>query len=107
MGEALKSGAARVWTLETLESRRSAIAAPHRPGTGGAEIVRALTALTDDILVDLFREAVDGTASEGFCLVALGGYGRRELSPYSDIDLMFLYAPSQGWAASAASRDAR
>src|SRR5438552_1354464 len=95
MGEALKIGAPEVWTRERLEARRSAIAAAHRQGSCGTDIVRALTALTDDILMEVFREAVGGVAPEGVCLVALGGYGRRELSPYSDIDLMFLYGPDR------------
>src|SRR2546426_63346 len=82
------------WTRDAVEGRRQAIAAAHARGASGVETVTALTALADDILRDLYALEYAGTFSPaGVVLVALGGYGRRELAPYSDIDLMFLYEP--------------
>jgi [protein-PII] uridylyltransferase len=82
------------WTMDALETHRQAIAAAHARGTSGVETVTALTNLADDILHDLYVLEYAGTSNPtGVALVALGGYGRRELAPYSDIDLMFLYKP--------------
>ncbi len=55
------------------------------------------SALVDAVLERLHREsfADDPSGPAGFCLVALGGYGRRELFPYSDIDLLFLTADNR------------
>src|SRR5690242_10900082 len=66
----------------------------------GAALER--TALTDAVLVQLYSDPMaPGFAGEsGACLVALGGYGRQELFPHSDIDLLFL-APDES------ARDAR
>jgi len=67
-------------------------------GTGdGRAAVLARTALVEAIALRLWNEFIspekDGPA--GLALVALGGFGRRWLFPYSDIDLLFLY-DSQG-----------
>src|SRR5947209_7741267 len=54
--------------------------------------LRRRSDLVDAVILRLYRELLcsDLEAPEGLCLVALGGYGRRELFPYSDIDLLFL-----------------
>ena len=79
---------------EGLEKSREYILSRHRLGEGGALVVDALTLVTDALLVRLFHDVSAGVADPDnypIALVALGGYGRRELNPFSDIDLMFLY----------------
>ena len=63
---------------------------------GGADargIVRALCELADSHVRQIFGEVlrVQGAASSGLSLLALGGYGRGMLFPYSDLDLLFLF----------------
>ncbi|HEY2646727.1 MAG TPA: hypothetical protein VGI34_07120, partial [Candidatus Acidoferrales bacterium] len=58
----------------------------------GKAVVRDRTALIDSVVQELWNEvAAANGAIEGFCIAAMGGYGRRGLFPYSDIDLLFLY----------------
>jgi [protein-PII] uridylyltransferase len=57
----------------------------------GKAAVHERTALIDSIVTELWNEAAGtGRPLGGFCIAAMGGYGRRALFPYSDIDFLFL-----------------
>jgi [protein-PII] uridylyltransferase len=78
-----------------VESHRLMIL--HRGGAGGLEVCRARSAMMDVLIRHLWTSiqsvfpAPKGKAPK-VALVAFGGYGRGELNPFSDIDLMFLHA---------------
>ena len=55
----------------------------------GTVLCRALARRTDEWLHQIFSTEV--ADSEGIAMVAVGGYGRAELCPYSDIDLLLLH----------------
>ncbi|MBA5867126.1 MAG: [protein-PII] uridylyltransferase [Nitrospira sp. CR1.3] len=83
-----------------LEEYRRIITQRVMDGAPGAEILSAMTEFADGLIVGRYRDAVrqggDELANAGLrqcCVMALGGYGRRELAPHSDIDLMFLFQP--------------
>ena len=76
----------------------------HRSGGGGLEVVHRRSVMMDNLLHYVLFSAVHSVsrpmAGNGalpeMCLVATGGYGRRELSPFSDVDILFLLASARG-----------
>jgi [protein-PII] uridylyltransferase len=62
-----------------------------RTGDGTAAI-RRRSAVVDRILIEMWRRAFAGLPPQNLALLALGGYGRKDLFPYSDVDVLFVFA---------------
>ncbi len=80
-----------------LQEARAQLNEYHRAGSSGHAIVGAYTAAMDDLIRALFA-AANAAYTERYsrlnqlcAVVAQGGYGRGELNPCSDIDLLFLF----------------
>jgi [protein-PII] uridylyltransferase len=76
---------------------RAEVHARHDAGAGGLVLVAAFTDAIDRLVQLLFANATDHfmvrypRISQRCAVVGQGGYGRGELNPASDIDLLFLY----------------
>src|SRR5436309_10766428 len=70
----------------------------HQAGGGGREICARRGELVDVILRHVFTAAANavGQSETSLSLIALGGYGRGELNPFSDVDVMLLHGDAAG-----------
>lgn len=67
----------------------------HLQGLSGPDLCRQASDLRDEIILGLIQDAtessvVERSLADRLAFVAHGGYGRREVAPFSDVDLMVL-----------------
>jgi [protein-PII] uridylyltransferase len=76
------------------DAQRERIRKLFESGASAQETLRQLCELADNTILKVFGElqAVRDGGCPGLALLALGGYGREVLFPYSDLDLLFLFA---------------
>src|SRR5262250_1417131 len=76
------------------EAQRERIRKLFESGASAQETLRQLCELADETIRKVFGELqrVREAGAQGLALLALGGYGREVQFPYSDLDLLFLFA---------------
>jgi len=76
-----------------LKTQKQALDELWSRGLSGTRLLKDHSLFADSFLKDCFLQIdIDGLQSQ-VAIVALGGYGRQELFPFSDIDLMILFRP--------------
>jgi [protein-PII] uridylyltransferase len=79
--------------VSQLKTQSQALDELWSQGLSGTSLLRDHSALADRFLQDCFEAIDDPDKDDKVALIALGGYGRGELFPFSDIDLMILFKP--------------
>jgi [protein-PII] uridylyltransferase len=81
-------------TRDGLKEIKSRMAQGTLTSPSPKELLRQYSEMVDGLVRKTFQEAQSTVPSPSVCLVSVGGYGRAELAPYSDVDLLLLYSPS-------------
>src|SRR5262245_46466129 len=81
---------------ERLAEGREKLRAQHDRASPGIQVCARLADLVDTVLMHLFDAALAELTLEhlrrSVVLVPHGGYGRRDIAPFSDVDLMILHS---------------
>ncbi|MEW5704055.1 MAG: [protein-PII] uridylyltransferase [Pseudomonadota bacterium] len=82
---------------ETLEEARAGLRSAFEAGLNGFDAARVASRIFDALLKVMYAFAAERlyrvsnpTAAEHLAVIAVGGYGRGELAPHSDLDLLFV-----------------
>ncbi|MDE2149283.1 MAG: [protein-PII] uridylyltransferase [Gammaproteobacteria bacterium] len=78
---------------DTLGWGRERLVGLFHDGAPADALVHARSHLVDEALCEAWRRFVAADIAPDLALIAVGGYGRGELLPHSDIDLLLLYQP--------------
>ncbi|MGX2041600.1 [protein-PII] uridylyltransferase [Methylocaldum sp. MU1018] len=91
---------------EHIQQHNAELAARFHAGVPAAELIRARSDFIDELLGACWNHFL-GPDAEHLALIAVGGYGRRELHPHSDIDVLILLEHRDGSADRAEDRSYR
>ena len=83
---------------DNLQKGREVIEKNFMNGAPGPEVAAASSYLIDQVITVTFEyvdqrifPSVNPTAADRLALIAVGGYGRGEMAPFSDVDVSFLH----------------
>ena len=88
-----------VTARQRLEDGRQRLKQQHENGSPGIQVCTGIADLFDEIILSMYELAIDQVTQDESqrtrleqvtAIVAHGGFGRRDVAPYSDIDLMLL-----------------
>lgn len=84
---------------QKLNEGRVKLRAQHDSGSPAIQVCARLTELVDGIVSGIYDHCIEelnlADITDEIALVPHGGYGRCDLSPFSDLDLMLLHQPAQ------------
>ena len=103
---------------ETLAAGRAQLKKQHRQGESGTHVSRQLAELMESLVRDLFDVSLQDALAENatvrgggqadlasqVALIPNSGFGRRDVAPFSDVDLMLLTTPAAQGAAGELAR---